>query len=95
MRLQGPTSPAGRAPVRTAPRISTEANSKLLNKELDFSLYPSRLDVKHNRAKFENLYSKLRDLLSTCHKTKACNLNRNMTASKLINILFQNVSLYT
>ena len=46
-------------------RILTEAESKLLNKELDFSLYPSRLDVQQIRAEFENLYSKIRILLST------------------------------
>ena len=46
-------------------RILTEAESKLLNKGLDFSLYPSRLDVQQIRAEFENLYSKIRILLST------------------------------
>ena len=46
-------------------RVLTEAESKLLNKGLDFSLYSSRLDVQHIRAEFENLYSKLCNLLST------------------------------
>ena len=46
-------------------RILTEAESKLLNKGLDFSIYPSRLDVQQIRAEFENLYSKIRILLST------------------------------
>ena len=46
-------------------RILTEAESKLLNKGLDFSLYPSRLDVQLIRAEFKNLYSKIRILLST------------------------------
>ena len=39
-------------------KILTETESKLLNKGLDFSLYPSRLDVQQIRAEFENLYSK-------------------------------------
>ena len=34
-------------------RILTEAESKLLNKRLDLSLYSSRLDVQHIRAEFE------------------------------------------
>ena len=46
-------------------RILTEAESKLLNKGLDFSLYLSRLDAQQIRAEFENLYSKIRILLST------------------------------
>ena len=36
-----------------------------MNKGLDLSLYSSRLDVQHIRAEFENLYSKLCNLLST------------------------------
>ena len=46
-------------------RTLTTTESELLNKGLDYSFYPTRLDIHHVRAEFENLYSKLRNLLST------------------------------
>ena len=46
-------------------RTLTTIESELLNKGLDYSFYHTRLDIQHVRAKFENLYSKLRNVLLT------------------------------
>ena len=45
----------------------TTTKSQLLNKGLDYNLYSTRLNIQHVRAEFENLHSKLRNLLYQCH----------------------------